>query len=381
MRPLKASALGICLILGAGLSVGQAADRGVRLLRPRAAAPALVWQGAQFLQADGRGNVYLLRGELDAMDVYPLRDGVAGEPVRLQLSGAVGEPVTQAALSSDGRRWAVATPQRVFLFDDGEPSAMPDVGWFVTSLAMVRDTPVLGVLPMAVGLSPTARRPAAPPLLLRFEGREWRPFVQGSYAERSKTLDPFNALFTEHTVELAADARGRSWLIHPFTGKVTRYSPAGRLEQRMVLGSGIAQHKEDAAQLRREFDRKLRVRGLRSSNATTGVFTGKLAVRGATVTPGGDLYLLLDSVLTRSGPALARYDNVHHRVETAPLSFAEEGEVTMAAGREGIYLASEIEGRRRWLLPWAQVEAAVWTPWEQTRIEGAPAKAAVARNR
>jgi hypothetical protein len=366
------------LALAASVGIGFAAQDGPtpqQALVPRALAPSLLWSGKQFVRADQRGNVFLLRGELNSLDAYPMNGAAPGEPIRLQVNGAFDGEVSHAAVSADGRKWVVATSDQILVFQDGKQQATPPVGWFVTSVALLRDKPAVGVLPMAVGLNATVRRTSPPPLVLQFDGREWSPLLAGVFPERSRDRNPFDALFTEHTVELLSDARGRSWVIYPYTGKMLRLSPAGKIEQRITLGNGVAQYREDEAELQTAFDRKLRQKGLRPSNASTGVFTGKRAVLGATLSPKGELYLLLDRALSRANPMLARYDSVRQQIETTPVLVPVDEKVSLAAGGAGLYIAPET-GRKRWFLSWSEMDAVRWTPWEkaQARTPRIPAR-------
>jgi hypothetical protein len=373
MRTLMLGTLAFATTIGIGFAA-QSGSTPRQALVPRAMAPSLVWSGKQFVRSDQRGNVFLLRGELDALDAYPLDAAAPGEPVRLQVNGAFDGEVSHAAVSTDGRQWVVATPDQVLFFQDGKQQVTPPVGWFVTSVAMLRDKPAVGVLPMAVGLNSTGRRTSPPPLVLQFDGREWRPLLDGVFPERSRSRNTFDALFTEHTVELLADARGRAWVIYPFTGKVLRLSPAGRIEQRITLGSGVAQYRDNEAQLQTAFDRKLSQKGLKPSNASTGVFTGRRAVLGATVAPTGELYLLLDRVLTGAKPLLARYDSVQRQIETAPVLVPADGKVSLAAGGAGLYMAPET-GKKRWFLSWSEMDSVQWTPWDKVQVQLPPVPA------
>ncbi len=77
------AAVFVFLFLGSGLAKGenQGKVRTAPLIPSEVPLPDS-WKTPRFLQADGKGNLFLLRG--DTLDVYPIDRGVIGKPRRLE---------------------------------------------------------------------------------------------------------------------------------------------------------------------------------------------------------------------------------------------------------------------------------------------------------
>src|SRR5215216_3123368 len=55
-----------------------------------AVSPSVRWEGPQFLEADRKGNVFLVRGS--TLDVFPVKGNQLGKPKRLDLGYPPSEP-------------------------------------------------------------------------------------------------------------------------------------------------------------------------------------------------------------------------------------------------------------------------------------------------
>ena len=80
------------------------------------------------------------------------------------------------------------------------------------------------------------------------------------------------------------------------------------------------------------------------------------------------MYFLV--VLAGGEAALDRFDPVAVKVERIGLGLQGEGRFTMAAGKEGLYLAAWEGHAGRWLVPWEQLELASWKDAEGITIDG-----------
>ncbi len=246
----------------------------------------------------------------------------------------------------------------------------PDIGWLVTSVAVLRDTPAAGILPMSIGRKASLGRPPVPPLVLRLGNRLWETYIPGVAPKRAQDRDPINALFADHTLKLLGDERGRMWVAYPYTGRLRRFTPASRMDTEIVLGTGAARHRGDEAELKKSFVASLQKQGYRNPGAHAGVFTAQLGIRGWTLGPDGVLYMLLGPSLTGSGTALGRYNPVTGTVETIAVQLSPAGEVSMAAGRDGLYLAAADGAVEVWKLGWGTLEAAVWEEFTDSKVGG-----------
>jgi hypothetical protein len=80
------------------------------------------------------------------------------------------------------------------------------------------------------------------------------------------------------------------------------------------------------------------------------------------------LYILLDPSVTGAGTVLARFDPRTAAIETAPLAFSYAGEVRMAWGADGLYLAAVDGTAGRWLLDRNALAQALWEDWPDARV-------------
>jgi hypothetical protein len=97
-------------------------------------------------------------------------------------------------------------------------------------------------------------------------------------------------------------------------------------------------------------------------------------VHGMTATADGTLYALLASSKGSEHPRLARYDEVRQVFETIPLRLSDSGNVTMAAGRDALYLAAQNGSGGRWRLPWEALDQAAWQELKDAKLEAATSR-------
>jgi hypothetical protein len=350
--------------LGAGLaSLAFSASPHAFVAAP--VAPTLSWTAPQSLHADLKGNVFLLRG--DTLDVYPLGSRQIQRPRRLQRAGLVEDGMTCAALAPDGSRWIATAANHVLSFRNGQAEAVPEPGWLVTSVGFLGDMALAGVLPMSVGGFPASGHPVTPPLILKLQGAGWSTYVGGRLPSRSREHDSMDALFAEHTIRLVGDGAHHLWVSYPYLGQIVRYTPAGRQDLQLVVGNGAARFHEDEGRLL-TFRERLRSQGYDTANAKMGVFSAKLGIRGMAVAPDGVLYLVLDRSLTGRDTLLARFDSSRGLVESTPLPLAGEGELSLASGRDGLYLAGARGNDGRWRIAWDAIDHAEWRELSNVRL-------------
>src|SRR3982750_1865107 len=104
------------------------------------------WDGAQIVSAARGGHVFFFRG--DTFDVYPVtKAGSFGKPTRLETTAAPSQMVHDAVLSSNGNLWLVYGDLGVRLFVDGKEKVVPPIPWKPWSVTLLRDEPVVAVLP------------------------------------------------------------------------------------------------------------------------------------------------------------------------------------------------------------------------------------------
>jgi hypothetical protein len=354
--------------LAATLYAGSGANQSTpRLIAPSTIDPSLGWEGPQFFRSDRQGNVFLVRG--DTLDIYPVIRGQLGKAQHLQAYGNLGDSTSDVAVNSDGSQWAVLASNHILSFKNGKQQATPDLGWAATSVAMLDDRPVAGVVPMGVGRRLTSGYPAVPPLALRLDQGSWATYIEGVAPRRSKQQNPINALFAEHTVRLTPDERGRLWVNFPYAGRVLRFTSAGCPDLEISFGPGTPKYRQDEDSLRKSFEESLLKQGYRFDSEKAGVFTAKIAVHSVTVAPQDrTLYMLLGPGIVPNGTLLARYNSARGSVETVQIGMPSEEEISMAAGRDGLYMAAATGNAGRWWLPWQSLAQGSWREFPMATI-------------
>ena len=317
---------------------------------------SLHWSGPQFVQADARGNVFLLRG--DTLDVYPVvqKTHELGKPVRLAPSGATSGPLLDAALSADGDDWVLALPSGIERFSGGEERPVPPLPWFPTAVGFVRgDLAALVVPPLM--FSPE-KGDDDPPVLLIAGHDAWSAEIRE--ALHGPAYDA-NDEMLYRAARVLDDREGRYYLARQYAYRIElrrlgRSRPLGELR----IGKGAPLRSKSAEEDAKKLLAEAKAEGSDLSHAKVSAFHGRDAVLALAHGPGGLLYVLAGSGIGGARCALDRVDWEGERVERIPLDLPCNGRTSLAVGRDGLYLA-KYDGRAgRYFAPWAAVEAAHW---------------------
>jgi hypothetical protein len=157
--------------------------------------------------------------------------------------------------------------------------------------------------------------------------------------------------------------------MYPYTGRLVRFTASGRPDSTIVLGSGTAQHQHEAER-KEAILSSLHKHGYDNPNVTAGAFTAQLLLRGIAFGQDGTLYTVLSPSLTGGGTALGRLNLTTVSFETTPVELPVNGELSMAAGREGLYLSALSGTSDLWLMTWRQLESAPWADFAKLEIRG-----------
>ncbi len=323
-----------------------------------ASTPATAWEEPQFVRADRDGNVFFLRGP--KLEVYPLsKNGQLGEPVRLEAVGPMPNFVLEAAMDSSGKNWLLLADSRVRLFKEEREQDLPKLDDQPWSVGFVRDAPIVAVIPR-----PLEGRKGSPPWLVQAGRDRWDAVVDftaaysGDPTERGRR----NEIIAESAVFLTGDRQGRVWAGRRYSYRIERFSLGGRRLLKLQVGEGKVR--------RREKDEPVVIdlpavdsAGLNNSGtsderkATFRPFTGQPVVLDLTEARDGNLYLLLRT--EAGGLAIDRYDASADLLERRELSLeVKDGRMTIAAGKDGLYLAAWNGATGRWRIGWDQLEPA-----------------------
>lgn len=329
------------------------------------------WDGAQFVRSDRAGNVFLFRG--DKLEVYPVsRAGKLGEPVRLQATNEGLGFVRDAVLSPAGDQWLVHADGKVRLFVNGKEKPLPPLSFLPWSVGFLRGTPVVGVMPRPL---PSAvlhlKDIGTVPWFLTLDNDRWQTMVEhsGLSAEAAwKERHKWNEWVTNYASSVAPARDGKLWVASQYSYHVRRLSPSGKT----LLEIAAGKDKEETSQRPREnaeaaaVVRQIEVQG---GKAQFRPFTEKAVI--ADLVEGNDraIYLLVHASGDTS-LALDRYDPVRGVLERIPLALKGNGRLTMAAGKDGLYVAPFRATGGLWRISWATIESAPWKEVEEAKIDG-----------
>lgn len=367
------------LLSAAAVALAAAAAAAVAPppLRPsRVEIGATPTHGPQYLAADVKGRLHLLRGHrplffrLDA-------DGSAepwGEKASAQAETLFRPPLKAAALAPDGRRWLLVTGDELLEATETELEILPNPGWEPLAAAYASGHPLLAVLPSVpqhlVGQVDLDR----PPFLVEFTGSKWPLLADdppvGPDAEPATSR---NGLMVERAVHLAPAHPKGFWMAHQYLYRLHRFSPAGRREFTVSLGpeSG-ARHVEDEDELERmEANLRKQAEAVGMKDAKVTVFTAKIAIAGIAEGEDGRLYAVSPAGYLGSSASLDRYDPLTLTLERAPLALDYAGLLSVASTPDGLWLAAQGSGQQVWRLSWASIEGAHWQVVEGVEVDGA----------
>jgi hypothetical protein len=314
----------------------------------------------QFLGADAKGRVFLLHGDTLAVDqILPSGKIVSWrEPQGKEGSDA---RLADAALSPDGSSWVLATAfgDELSLLTSDDLRKLPTPHWWVSSLAYTADGPVLAVLPAWGGGTDAASRAEweKPPFLLRLDGQTWQTLnVQDELkliSEKPPVLPSPDQIKAERDVKLAAGRNGALWVAQQNAYLLKRYSRQGAVEESVAMNGGRVEWKErseeDFKALDKTFGRKIN-RAHKMSAVRV--------VRGLTA-QANRVYQIVE---TPEGVALDRWDADIQALDRLLLAGIAPGPsyLSLAAGRDGLYIAARGLGKPIWRLDWQRLEVAKW---------------------
>ena len=333
-------------------------------------------QALQFLQADAKGRLYLLHADTLAIDqLQPSGKLVAiGKPPANRATDS--DTVIHAALSPDGDGWLLyAMPDHLMLLKGDELRDLAPAGWDVSAVAYTTDGPILAVLPVLVGGGDASIPETAlmkPPFLLRLDDdQRWQQLVPGRVFERSepRALLPQDVI-AERSSRLAAGAKATLWVAQQDAYVLKQYSRAGVLRGSLVVGGGRVQWRDRTEDDWKYLERSARAGGMTLDRSRLAGVEAIHVVRALTV-QDRHVYLVVE---TSAGLALDRWDtdtDALQRVQLGKLSIGP-GRLSLAAGRDGLYLAGAHLGEPVWRLDWQRLEGAKWKPVPEAVVEAPP---------
>jgi hypothetical protein len=340
------------------------------------------WGTPQFLQADGKGRIFLLHGDnLEVDQLLPSGKIVVWRKPRGGNAPAATASVSDAVMNPDGSSWLLLNPSEsdeVNLLHGDDLRQLPAPRWWVSAMAYTGDGPVLAVLPVTVGGedASTPSDPATwnkPPLLLRLHDQTWQTLAEqeplNQHLKDSRDLHPKTMisppqLKAERDTRLAPGLKGTLWVAQQNAYVLRRYSGFGTLEESVVVGGGKVQWKdrteEDWKIMERSAGMKLDRTNLLKTHAVR-------VVRGMTA-QDNRVYLVVE---TPQGLALDCWDAEAQALKRLLLAgiASDLRYLSLAAGRDGLYIAGRGLGEPIWRLDWQRLEGAKWKPVPEAIVQ------------
>ena len=337
------------------------------------------WDGAQIVSADRGGHVFIFRG--DTFDVYPVtKTGSFGKPAHLETTAAPSQMVHDAVLSSNGNLWLVYGDLGVRLFVDGKEKIVPPIPWKPWSVTLLRDEPVVAVLPLPMGgQSVDIEKIGTPPSFLELDGDRWSSALEMKDISVSEVLHKrgkLNDVVAENAVYLTADRQGRLWAAGQYRYRIQRFLPGFHPNPEILVDRGEVRRKEQESkpiELKRNDPAQNPSEATRNplkEKSTYTPFSGKPTILDLTEGRDGRIYLLVRTAT--GGAALDRFDASLLLLERVPLELNREGRFTIASGQDGLYLAAWNGKGGRWRLSWDALDQAKWKPVAGCEIDGVP---------
>lgn len=323
---------------------------------------ATAWKGRQFLQADEKGRLFLLRA--DSLEVFPFSsDGALGDP--RQLGTAMPIEILRAAMSADGD-WLLSQGFEVRLFRGSKEEPVASPTWFVTGMGFLGSTPVISGLPALLihqAASKSEDLPRDSPVIAQWDGDSWEPLVSGAIDEQAKQRPSW--LHEEHSCRLIGTSSGKLWAALEYRPLLREYSASGQLFTEVVVGKGEATQRDEARDIatadRKEGAAMAAELGLSNPVPVFSV-TGRIVTRTLAEGYDGRIYVLTlgGSGKFGSGPVLQRYDPVTQQLDELPLQMPDPLLSSMASTPDALYIASIETKLGIWRLPWEDLDKADW---------------------
>jgi hypothetical protein len=342
------------------------------LLPKSDAAPT--WSAQQFVQADRAGNVYFFR--VDTFAVYRLtKEKTFSEPARLET--AVDRPGTiyNAAMSLSGDLWLVQDAKSARLFSEGKEQPVPPLPYKPWSVAFLRDVPLVAVVPLFIrGGSIDIQKLGDAPWFLRLGRDQWDPVItlKGVSSPELLKKNLLNQAIAENAAFMTGDRQGKLWVARQYAYHVQKMTASGRVLLDITVDNGKVRKPQDNKGIEIDFKGSTdATRAPRQEKATYTAFTAPSIIEAITEGQDGRMYLFVHTA--DGSTALDRYDPARNVLERIPLSLKlKDQRPTLAAGRDGLYLAAWSGDGGRWRVSWDRLDQARWKKVEGSKIDGVP---------
>lgn len=336
--------------------------------------PTASWTDRQFIQADQEGRVFLLRES--TREVYQVSSsGYLVPQGRLgkEENAEEWQPITEAAMSSPGDVWVLFSFPNHLDIMRGERQERIEAPWMVSAVVVGGGDLVVGVLPAEMAsAAPASLRLESPPLLQSWDGKRWNTLAEGTFpGKRPAGVSRPEYLRGEFGVILSVTPQRQVWMADEHAYRLRRFSLAGVLKDELLAGERRIAWKERTAEEWKTAEAAATKAGLPFSRDSLSAVQAGEVIRAMTAGRDGAVYLL---VQTDKGLALDRFQPALLTLERVPLAGIEtgSGRLTMAAGKEGLYVAARSGRGGLWLIAAEALEKAGWQHVPDAMLNGQP---------
>jgi hypothetical protein len=309
------------------------------------------WGATQAVQADRQGHVYLLRA--DTLEVYPvLKNGSLGKPAKLEAASSLQGPVLKAAMGDGPGDWLLCLPFQVRWFADGKEKPVPPLPWQPHGVGFLRGSPVVSVVARPAPMNGQVIRkvgeapPASGPAVMTFDGERWSTVVEEDWPAARDSGE----ILESTARSVFGDRQGKLWMSRDYAYVLDRYSAAGRRLLRVETKAGGVIHQETK-------DVQAPSGLSASDRAHFHPVLGVLQIADLTEGPDHRIYL---AVQGQKGLSIDRYDPTQAILERTDLGLEAPGYVSLAAGRDALYIAAPHGNQGRWRISWEDLDRAAW---------------------
>lgn len=372
----------IALTIGGGGGVTAFAEEGVEEELPRVPAERIEVaveeeQGAQFLGADSKGRLVLMRGwppQIYALDPSGSASAWGDAEDRQAAMDGLVHRVLEASLSPEGT-WIVITPEQIVRIFRDEVQILPSLRWSALAVAQP-DHVVAAVVPVIRGHMVPKYDPEAPPLLMEYTSSGWRTLTKEPFSAAEKRVEVSDQgthrMFRALT--LAPASAGGTWAANRYIYRLRRFSPSGREMQDLTLApEATPEHFDEDVieELRETLEAEAKLHGM--EGAELHPFTAKEVLEAVVEGRDGKVYLYVAPGIFGGDPLLDRYDPLNHRLERAVLGIAKHpGRVSMASGKDGLWIAAKGSDHQLWRISWQVLQELKWSRVSGLYSDGLP---------